>query len=1081
MLNSGSRFVFLALLLVVAFVIPVLLHAQAVNGTILGIVQDQQGGAIGKAGISARNTETGAVRTTTSQDNGEYRITAVPAGSYEVTITATGFKTEVRSGISVTVGADVGVNFAMTVGAVTEKIEVTGEVAQVDTSGSAMGGFVNATTIRELPLNGRDWLQLALLQPGALTSSGVYQSDTSRAQRGNGLAISISGGRTTENVFRIDGLVVNDHANAGPGSSLHVNMGVDAIREFSVLTNNYSAEFGRGASGVINAITKSGTNEFHGSAYYFHRNSVLDARNFFDPKDIAPFRRHQYGGAIGGPIRKDKTFFFSNYEALTEAKGLSYSTDTLSANAHNGILCNSAPGNPCASTRQVPVDSRMKPYLQFYPFPNGQVTGDVGKFLLPAVRLGDEKFIIGKIDHYFSSNTTLNGHYSYDDTTVSSPDNYGQKLAGAPARKINGIVSLQHIFSPTLINNTRAGVTRTRAGNNLDCCIRPGFEALADTKLGFVPGNPTGYIAVSGIQSTTNWGGIGTAGLNDFHYTAPQLYNDVSWTKGRHSMRFGGGIERVLSNIDQRNRPNGLWTFGSIQSMLTVVPDQFSGLIPGSDTIRGARNSIIGAYFQDDYRIRPNLTINLGVRYDTTTVVKEVNGKIASLRNLTDPAVTVGDPYYNNPTFKNFAPRIGFAWDPFKDGKTAIRGGVGMFDIVPLPYLLVNHIQRTTPFYKEGTVFSPPSSSFPGQAFNLLSVRTLQATRVEPDPPRSYKMQWNFNVQRQVTRTIALTAGYVGSVGVKLAAMTYDFNQVPPNLVTFNGRNYVFPIPAGNNLSLIRRTNPNFGQIRSTDFRGHSSYHSLQVNFVQRPTKGLSYQVAYTYSKVIDNGSVTVGDNEYLNSIASSWSYCERCNRGPADYNIPHSLVFNFQYDLPMFAAVKSNKIGNTILSGWQIGGIWTRQSGGPYNVKITTDRAFTGSNAVGSTQGAQRSDYLGDLPGCSPAEVTTSDINHLIKTSCFAFPAPGILGNLGRNLFRMPVYRNVDFSVFKNQNLLGEKLRMQLRVEMFNIFNNTNLAAQTFGDSFTGTGALIGSFGTPRAPTTNQSRQIQLGLRLLF
>jgi len=297
---------------------PALLRAQTVSGTILGLVQDQQGGAIGKAEVSARSLDTGAIRKTTSEDNGEYRIASVPAGSYELSITAPGFKTEVRSGIVVTVGADVGVNFAMTVGAVNEKVEVTAEAAQVDTSGSAMGGFVNSATIRELPLNGRDWLQLALLQPGALTSSGEYQTDTSRAQRGNGLAISISGGRVTENVFRIDGLVVNDHANAGPGSSLHVNMGVDSIREFSVLTNNYSAEYGRGASGVVNAITKSGTNQFHGSAYYFHRNSALDARNFFDGKKIGAFHRHQYGGAGGGPIKKDKTFFFSNYEVLTD-------------------------------------------------------------------------------------------------------------------------------------------------------------------------------------------------------------------------------------------------------------------------------------------------------------------------------------------------------------------------------------------------------------------------------------------------------------------------------------------------------------------------------------------------------------------------------------------------------------------------------------------------------------------------------------------------------------------------------------------------------------------------------------------
>src|SRR6202163_3999052 len=370
------------------------LSAQNVSGTILGAVQDQQGAVIGKAEVSARNLDTGAIRKTVSEDNGDYRISAVPAGSYEVTATATGFKTEVRSGIVVTVGADVGVNFSLTVGAITEKVEVSGEAPQVDTSSSAMGGFVNSATIRELPLNGRDWLQLALLQPGALTTTGEYQTDTSRAQRGNGLAISISGGRTTENVFRIDGLVVNDHANAGPGSALHVNMGVDSIREFSVLTNNYSAEYGRGSGGIVNAITKSGTNQIHGSAYEFVRNSAFDARNFFDGPTIPPFHRDQYGGAVGGPIRKDKTFFFANYEKLGEVKSGSTNDNTLSANAHSGILC---ANTACTQTTQIQINQKVLPFLALYPLPNAAVNGNTGTFAFGAPRFGDENYVIGKI------------------------------------------------------------------------------------------------------------------------------------------------------------------------------------------------------------------------------------------------------------------------------------------------------------------------------------------------------------------------------------------------------------------------------------------------------------------------------------------------------------------------------------------------------------------------------------------------------------------------------------------------------------------------------------------------------------
>ena len=356
-----------------------LLHAQTVSGTILGLVQDPQGAVIGKADVSARNLDTGAIRTTTAEDNGTYRISSVPAGSYEVSSSAAGFKTEVRSGVLVTVGGDISVNFSLTVGAVSEKVEVTAEAPQVDASSSTLGGFVNSVTIRELPLNGRDWLQLALLQPGVSLGS-QQQSDLNRAQRGNGIAISISGGRPTDNAFRIDGMIVNDYANAGPGNALHVNMGVDAIREFSVLTNNYSAEYGRGSGGIVNAITKSGTNQFHGSAYEFVRNSAFDARNFFDLQTIAPFHRDQYGGAVGGPIKKDKTFFFTNYEKLGEIKSLSASTTTLSANAQQGILC---ANTACTQTMQVPINPKVSsPTWRFTPSPTDRSAAIPGSSLM---------------------------------------------------------------------------------------------------------------------------------------------------------------------------------------------------------------------------------------------------------------------------------------------------------------------------------------------------------------------------------------------------------------------------------------------------------------------------------------------------------------------------------------------------------------------------------------------------------------------------------------------------------------------------------------------------------------------------
>jgi len=401
-----------------------------------------------------------------------------------------------------------------------------------------------------------------------------------------------------------------------------------------------------------------------------------------------------------------------------------------------------------------------------------------------------------------------------------------------------------------------------------------------------------------------------------------------------------------------------------------------------------------------------------------------------------------------------------------------------MFDIVPLPYLFITRLPRSAPFFQSGQLSWPPPSSFPNQVFQLLLPTTLQAAHIEFDPDRSYRMQWNLNIQRQLTRSLALTLGYAGSSAVHLARQVTDTDVVPASLVTHSAAldALVFPIPPNGK---PQRINPNFGIISSTEWSGQSNYHSLQANLVQRPIKGLSYQIAYVWSKSIDNGSNTLSESgENTNTAPTPWAFDPRIQRGVSDFNIPHNFVLNAQYDVPVPAVVKTHALANTLLGGWQLGGIYTRQNGGPFTVLLGSDQAFTGNSKAGTTQGAQRPMYV-SAPGCNP-NATTGDIGHYINTQCFAFPAPGVLGNLGRNTLRMPVFRDLDFSVFKNQNLWGEKIKAQFRVEMFNILNNTNLTAnvQTL---FDGTGALVTAAGTPVAPTANTSRQIQIGLRLLF
>src|SRR3989475_2790910 len=486
-MRRDKRFVFLFAVLtaVICFFTPPRSVAQTVTGRIVGTIHDAQGAVIPGVSVSAKNLETGAERTTLSDESGGFVITNIPAGSYEVSASLAGFQKEVHSGITLTVGAALRVDFTLKVGALQEQVEVTGEAPQVDTTTSTMSGLVAETTIRELPLNGRDWLQLGALQSGVLIGLSKNPDFGENVTHGGGMFMSISGGRPTANVFMVDGLVINDHANKSPGSALGVNLGVDAIREFSVLTSTYSAEYGRSSGGVINAITKAGTNMVHGTAFYFDRNSALDARNFFD-QQIPPFRRHQFGGALGGPIKKDKLFYFANYEGLRQFLSESFTSFTLSPNARNGIL---------ASGATVKIDPRIAPYLALFPLANGRINGDTAKYVFGAGQLGIENYAIGRMDFLSSANTTIYGTYMFDTSHSTTPDAYNNRMIGDRGRHQRFTLSLQHVFSTALLNTINAGFSRVVGTGNLDAqANRP---VVTDKSLGFFPGQNSGSLSIS--------------------------------------------------------------------------------------------------------------------------------------------------------------------------------------------------------------------------------------------------------------------------------------------------------------------------------------------------------------------------------------------------------------------------------------------------------------------------------------------------------------------------------------------------------------------------------------------------------
>jgi hypothetical protein len=1071
--------VVLSLMLLTLFVHVVQgpLSAQTTNGMIQGTVHDSSGAPVSGVSVSLKSIETGASRSVTTDGDGAYEFLSLPAGAYQAEASLNGFETQLRKGIVLTVGATISVNFSLSVGKVMETIVVTDDVGQVETASSTISGVVSETTIRELPLNGRDWLQLATLQAGVIggleqQSSAV--STNSRAARGNGENLYISGNRPTENVYLVDGLIVNDYANGSPGSGLNVNLGVDAVREFAVLTSDYGAQYGITSGGVVNAIFKSGTNQIHGDAFGFFRNSALDTRNFFDPAGGVPaFHRNQYGGSVGGPIVKDKTFFFGSFEGLNQDLSISEKSLTLSNGARNGVVPNpNGPGNIT-----VPVSAATAPYLALFPVANGPDNGDgTAFFVFPGAETGSEYYAVGKVDHNFSDATRLSASFQWDKDALQQPDLFNQKLLGSPSNHYNFTVSLQHSFTPTMVNTARIGVSRTFAADSQDVSAISPLDT--NKSLGFLPNVPVGILTAGNLATA---GGLGASGSDNFHFTSYQASDDLSSTRGRHTLQFGFLFDRIDDNFNSANIPLGEWDYNSVQDLLTNNPADFTSDFPGTNGARGLRSDIFGAYGQDAIRLRRNLTVTLGLRYETSTPVSEQNGKVATLVNLTDPAPRTGGAFFNNPTKRNFAPRIGVVWDPMGDGKTSVRASFGIYDILPLPYLFINRT-HSAPFFLQGTAQSPSPNDFPNQGLGLLTPNTARVAFVQANPGRAYNQQWNLSIQRQITSSTALTVGYVGSHAVHVPLGIEDMDQVPLSQVTFLPDGQLqFPIPAGNTFKQqvknIQRINPNFGRIVGTLWQDYSKYDGLLVNVSQKMSHGFSFQGSYTYSKSIDEGSSTFSDNEYLNTAGPSYAFDLALQKAVSDFNITQNFVLNGSWNIPIPKTLQG--ASHAILGGWELGSIFTAHSGVPFTAKLTSDEAFTGNSRVNTTAGGQRPNF-NPGPGCSPNAINPGQPFNYIKVNCFSYPAPGVLGDLGRNTLRGPGFADLDFSLFKNITFLQDRYKLQFRAEAFNSLNHTNFGVQTTA-VFNGNGVPLASAGVLQQPTLTTSRQIQLGVKFLF
>ena len=1129
--------------------LPATTHAQVAGATLSGTVTDQSGAVIPQAAISIRNIDTGITRTGTASAAGFYSVPNLLPGSYEIKTTAQGFSTEVKTGVTLTVGEQQVLDFTLQVGKTSQTVVVTTEAPNVELASSSISATVNSTTVRELPLNGRSWTDLAALQPGVSAVSQI-QTDFAvggdRGNRGFGNQITVAGDRPEQNNYRLDGVSINDFNNAAPGSVLGGDLGVDAVQEFSVITSNVSAEYGRTSGGVINAITKSGTNQFHGSAYEFLRNDALDAANFFENANglkKGSFRQNQFGVSAGAPIRKDKMFIFGDYEGIRYSKGIPVAITVPSNAARNGQLCSipitSGP-NACSTTQLQPnlndpngtdangVDLKAKQYLGFWPvstnIPPG-TNGDTASAGFTAQRIVTENFFTIRSDYKFSSKDNIAATYLRDVTPYSSPDGLDAVLVNSTTSR--QIVSLEetHTFGPTLVNSVRGGYSRLHEINDFGAtAVNP---LAKDPTLAAFSGQFASHVSLSAIDQFT--GGVNGNTTALYAWNSFQGYDDAFWTHGTHSIKFGGGVERQQLNRLTHTDPSGVFTFSSLTDFLTNNPHRFTGEDFSSVAPQGLRQTIFGLYVQDDWRFRPNLTLNLGLRWEMATAINDNHGAMVNMFNMTDllphcGTVVVGKcagggPLFGNNTLHNFEPRVGFAWDPFHNGKTAIRGSFGMFDILPLSYQYIAAATKQFPFVSSGTINNPGLGTL-GNIVTLPSPLGDGGTKkggsyTEQFPHRSYVMQWNLNVQRELFGRVTAMVGYVGSRGVHEPFRSDDADITQ---ATLTSAGYLYPKvdvfgsawgpgcdvtdPNGTeagSCNLPPRTNDHYGQIHYLAYEGNSYYHALEVAVQKTMSHGVQFQTSFTWGKSMDTGSAAGHGDQFSNSISSLPIYDLRTLRARSDFDIKRTLVVSLNWQVPSARSLTGPAAW--IANGWELGTIFKVSDGVPFTATWATG---------GDPQGLLNSDDWAfpdrlNTPGCASL-VNPGNPNHYVKTECFSVPtapdaafwaancdpAPPSLGgpvdpaslqcfnlrgNAGRNLLTGPGTTNLDFSVFKNQSIkkISESFNVQFRAEFFNIMNHANFEVPSIAlgrtDIFDGSGSPLATAGVLNATRPKAGR----------
>jgi Carboxypeptidase regulatory-like domain len=1045
-MNVYARLVLATTLIVSLLTASFFLRAQVVGASLHGAVTDASSAAVPDATVVVRNLDNGITRTLTTAADGSYSAPSVPVGHYSLTVSRSGFATQEKSGITLVVGQSLEVDFSLGLQSVSQNVVVSAARDRVNLSTQETSGVINERQVKQLPLNGRSYDQLLTLNPATVNYTAQRSGSTGTSNSSVGNMFSIAGHRPQDNLFLLNGIEYTGASliNVTPGGASGQLLGVDAVREFNVVTDAYGANYGKRTGAQVSIVTMSGTNQLHGNVYDFLRNSALDARNYFDVGSIPEFQRNQFGGALGGPIRRNHLFLFGNYEGY--GQNLALSDVTL------------VPDN---ASRAAAVPS-VQPLLALWPVPNGPELGQgiATSYSHPLQRIRED-FGTSRFDDNISDKDLLFSVYTVDDSTATTPTANPLSIVNERLREQVASVEEQHIFSPSLLNTVRFGFSRASY-------FFTGSTPVALS--GWVAGRPIGAIVISGSSASNGASQITLAGANvgSNNATARNLFtyaDHIYWSRGRHQVEAGVWLQQIQSNDNLAQNQYGQASFSTLAAFLRGQVKTFT-VVP-SPTPLNWRSLETAEFVQDTVKFTPRLELRAGIRFESTNGWNEAHGRASNYLLVngalqTDPRIG-GSALTNNRAVFLPEPRIGFAWDVTGKGTTAVRGGFGLYH--GLLDTLDYRLDQTAPFnttvsIKNTTVadlqITPGSPAPSGSRVSPSNVQTDIATPTT--------LSWTLAVEQAIGANSTFTIRYVGSHSYH-QILSEDENEPVPTFMPDGSVYY----PSGS-----QNINPALANSTSWVSHGVGLYNALEVQFSRRLAHGLEFRGNYTFSKNLDDGSA------WNTSVSGNTpAYVEfplrpKLDWGPSATDVRHIASVNATWELPIGAGHRllgsAAPLVRTAAGGWSVSSIVGAQSGFPFSPQL-------GYNPTGNgdTRNPVRPSWNPSFHGTLYPRTASEYFN----PDAFITPATGTYGNVSRDSLTGPGLTEVDLSALKNTQV-AEHLHLEFRAEIFNILNHTNFLTPNpvvFSSATSGVSPTAGVVTS----TSTTSRQIQFGAKLIF